>query len=188
MSDLDDLAQATRRQTRRPPALPSTGLSPLAIAAIVGGAVLFLLLMTAVLRHGGPDVGGTRPATAPPARPMDIRVTSLIVKHVDGQYRYWFRIENEDDQPFRGEVEITLVNSHAPLTNGSETFATTKWAIERGGAQVVNFDAHTGPPSVHGGYSVAGYRFVARSAGQVVARGQGPISSDYEDTAVYRRR
>jgi hypothetical protein len=167
----------------------------LLLIAGVGGFVLFVLvagigLIAVKAGSGGQPASGpaTNPSTKPtvPAVPvrnqpvMDIRVTSLIVKHVGGKYRYFFDIRNYDKTPFSGEVTITLTNQQPGRTNGTETFSTTKPMLP-GLGTVVDMDAHTGPPNVHGDAGVVGFRFEAMVNRESVARGSGRISEKYED-------
>ena len=46
---------------------------------------------------------------SPKIEPLDIAVTSQIVKKVDGKCRYFFDIRNNDTENFEGSVEIELI-------------------------------------------------------------------------------
>src|SRR2546429_184678 len=51
--------------------------------------------------------------TAPP-KPLEkinIVVTSVMVKKVNGKYRYFFDVRNKDTKPFEGDVTVLLYNS-----------------------------------------------------------------------------
>jgi hypothetical protein len=121
------------------------------------------------------------PGRTPPARPIDIRVTSLIVKRVDGRHRYFFQMHNADDRPFEGDIRITLHNGQrAAAVGGGETFS-TKRPMDPGGRTTGYVEIRTGPVAVHGDYGIVRYKFEAVSGGAVVAAGEGPISDRYED-------
>lgn len=113
------------------------------------------------------------------AEPFDIRVTSVIVKKVDGKFRYFFDLRNHDSKPFDGSVKITLKNTRPEITNGRETFD-TKSPIQPSNGTSVFFDVNTGPRSIHGDSSVESFEFVATIKKQVVAEGRGEITSKIE--------
>lgn len=112
------------------------------------------------------------------AEPVEVAVTSQIVKAVEGKHRYFFDIRNQDDQPFSGSVEIELLG-----TNGNVIYAdtfTTNQPILPGVGTSQFVEANTGPRSVHGDSGVVSYRYTATSNGSIVKTGEGQISSKFE--------
>jgi len=114
------------------------------------------------------------------AEKEQVKVTSLIVKKVDGKFRYFFDIRNYTDKPFEGAVELVLHNKMEGVTNGSESFA-TKQPIQSGLGTVVFFDAFTGPSSVHGDASVVAFSYTVTIDGAAVFSGAARISDKLED-------
>jgi hypothetical protein len=58
-----------------------------------------------------------------PTATKDIAVTNKVVKHVDGRYRYFFDIRNNDGEAFEGSVTIELVQKSGNAL-GREIFET----------------------------------------------------------------
>lgn len=96
------------------------------------------------------------------SRPAGVSVSHLVTKLVGDKYRYFFMIRNNSPTPWTGKVEITLLNTQPGITNGVGKFESSKPMIQQGGS-VVFFDAHTGPASVHGDWSVAGFSYVVKN-------------------------
>lgn len=111
-------------------------------------------------------------------KPMEIVVTSQIVKSIAGKYRYFFDIRNKDTKPFNGSVSINLVNAEGDSVY-DRTFSTdTAIAPELGNS--VYFDASTGPASVHGSYGVKTFTYTVKVGNDVVKTGSGVLSSKLE--------
>ncbi len=120
------------------------------------------------------------PTPAPTPAPHEIVVTSLIIKKVDGKYRYFFDVRNKDTKDFSGEVEVTVLNDdNNPLS--SVTYNTQHRNIEPEFGGSFYIEAHTGPKSVHGEVGVSKYKFTAKIDGKTVKSGEGTISDKYED-------
>lgn len=137
---------------------------------------------SAPARPAPAPVASVPPAPAvPKPQPMDIKVTSMIVKKTGNfTYRYFFLVKNEDKRPFAGEVTVWVLERRRGDVVESETFATTRtW--ETGDGSTGYMDVLRGPPNVHPDNGVTGYRFEAKMNGQVVATGTGTISNKYED-------
>jgi len=103
----------------------------------------------------------------------NIDVTSLVVKHVDGKYRYFFTISNRDNKPLDGSIRIKLYSGKAPI--GEETFNTIK-AFDVG--EVVYFDNKIAPLGMYG---IDRFKYVVMINGHDVKSGEGKISDKYED-------
>lgn len=149
----------------------------LAIAFVCCGGGTGLVIYMESQRHNGATAGGDGQAAG---ESYDVRVTSQIVKKVEGKHRYFFRIENHDSKPFEGEVEIKLLNGSGHAT-GEDSFNTTHPMQPEGGSNV-HFDIRTGPVSVHGAeFGIRTFQYTVKSKGRIVNRGQGAISGQYED-------
>lgn len=112
------------------------------------------------------------------AEPMEIEVTSQIVKVVGGKHRYFFDIRNQDDKSFSGSVKIELVG-----TDGNRIYEdtfTTNQPIQPGVGTSQFVEASTGPRSVHGDSGVVSYRYTVSVGSSVVKTGEGTISTKFE--------
>jgi hypothetical protein len=110
------------------------------------------------------------------AKPKGIIVSHVITKLVDGKFRYFFDIRNHEAKPWTGSATITLLNTQPGVKNGEAKFVSTK-PTEPGLGTSVFFDARTGPASVHGEWSVAGFSYVIKdAAGKDESSGQGVLS------------
>lgn len=109
-----------------------------------------------------------------------VEVTSQIVKKVDGKYRYFFDIRNNDTKNFEGDVSITLFNELQKNPLGGDTFSTTR-AIEPTLGTSQYIDIYTGPVSIHGGNGITKFKFVVKKNGEIVNEGEGQITTKYED-------
>ncbi len=141
------------------------------------GMLALVALVVVLALAFGPKNAESLPA----GEPFDLRVTSTIVKAVDGKFRYFFDIRNHDNRPFAGEVKITLLNREPGVENGDDTFSTAGNAIQPGVGRAVYIEAFTGPASVHGESCVARFTWLAVVAGKIVAKGVGRIAEKYED-------
>lgn len=122
--------------------------------------------------------------TPKPVEKYNIVVTSQIVKHVDGKYRYFFDIRNKDTKPFEGSVSITLFTSELKNPLAGETF-NTKAPIEPELGSSVYTDANTGPTSVHGANGMTKFKYVVKKGNVVVNSGEGQITDELEDVDAY---
>src|SRR5688500_7299461 len=85
-------------------------------AIAISFASILLVIMVARFseegaRQGTVNGGNTVAKTAQEIHTTtkDIAVTNNVVKHVDGKYRYFFDIRNNDGETFEGSVTIELV-------------------------------------------------------------------------------
>jgi len=122
--------------------------------------------------------------TPKPVEKMKIDVTSQIVKKVDGKYRYFFDIRNNDTKDFEGSVTITLFNNLYATPLGSGTFDTSKPMEPKLGTSV-HFDINTGPVSEHGETGITKFKFIVNKNKQQINDGEGLVSSKYEDLDSY---
>lgn len=113
-----------------------------------------------------------------PASAQDIVVTSQIVKAVDGKYRYFFDIRNQDDVPFSGDVNIELDKPSGEHIY-DKSFSSTQ-PIQPGLGTSLYVEAHTGPVSVHGPDGAQTFKYTISNGGSVVNTGQGTISTKLE--------
>jgi hypothetical protein len=115
-----------------------------------------------------------------PVEPMQIDVTSQIVKKVSGKYRYFFDIRNNDSKDFSGSVHITLYNEKQSSPLGEDTFDTTAPIAPKMGSSV-NFDINTGTVSEHGEFGITKYKYEVKVDNKVVKSGEGKISDKLEN-------
>jgi hypothetical protein len=121
--------------------------------------------------------------TQKPVEKMNITVTSLIVKKVDGQYRYFFDVRNHDKKPWSGSATIELYNDKQETSVGSNTFETTS-PMQPGLGTSVYFDINTGPHLVHGEYGITHFKYSIKIQGQESNKGAGKISDKYSDSSI----
>ena len=124
-----------------------------------------------------------QPVAGTTARPAveqrAIEVESLIVKLVEGTFRYFFRIVNNDRKPFEGDVSIAVLSGWGIIPDEEKAFATTS-PIAPGNARVVYFDCSVGPKTRQRDKPIEKFSFEAFVAGQSVAKGRGPITAKFE--------
>jgi hypothetical protein len=118
--------------------------------------------------------------TPQPAEKFNIEVKSDIVKKVDGKYRYFFDIRNNDSKSFEGTVTIALFTSESKNPLAGDTFS-TKSPIESNLGTSVYTDAHTGPVSVHGANGMVKFVYTVKKDDKVVNSGEGQITDKLED-------
>lgn len=118
--------------------------------------------------------------TPKPVEKMKIEVTSQIVKKVDGKYRYFFDVRNNDVKDFQGSVTINLFNDKQKTALGRETFTTNR-PIEPNLGNSVNFDINSGPINQHGEYGITKYSYTVEVNGTEVNSGEGTITDKFED-------
>jgi hypothetical protein len=109
---------------------------------------------------------------------LDVDVTSQIVKEIDGKYRYFFDIRNNDLSPFEGEVNIELI-TQSGSNLGEDSFSTNQ-PIKPGLGTSVYIDKSTGPIEIHSENGISGYNFEVKVDGKVVNSDEGQISSKLE--------
>lgn len=122
--------------------------------------------------------------TPKPVEKYKVEVASQIVKKVDGKYRYFFDIRNNDTKDFEGDVSITLYNELQKSTLGGDTFSTTR-AIEPTLGTSQYIDIYTGPVSVHGENGISKFKFIVKKNGEIVSEGEGQITKKFEDLDSY---
>ena len=152
-------------------------------AAVVGlmGAVAMVVVCGGLFMVGS---SGTYHATrtrvenaadTPPAASLRIKVDSEAIKHIDGKYRYFFRIYNTGTESFDGEVKISLAHEGGSST-WDDTFVTER-PLQPGGGTYVFTDAHTGPPVVHGDAGNVLFTYQATSDDGEIGTGSGRLRS-----------
>lgn len=119
-------------------------------------------------------------ATPQPFEGLKIDITSQVVKKINGKYRYFFDIRNNDTKNFMGNVTISLYNDKQESPLGKDTF-TTNLTIEPKLGNSVSIDINSGPVSQHGEYGITKFKFVVQSDGIEVNRGEGVISDKFEN-------
>lgn len=146
------------------------------------GSVLLIVLFIGIMVWGVKEIlntGSPRPEVVHiQVESLEIAVVSQAVKLVDGKYRYFLDIRNQDDQPFSGSVEIELIGAEGNRIY-EDTF-TTNQPIQPGVGTSQYVEASTGPVSVHGQNGVVSFRYTATSNGSVVKTGEGAISTTLE--------
>lgn len=104
----------------------------------------------------------------------DIVVTSQTVKRIDGKYRYFFDIRNNDDRSFVGNVDIKLKKANGSTLGQGDFEATTP--IEPGFGDSVYIDVNTGPrPDFGPDVAITGFSYDVISGSQLVSSGSGDI-------------
>jgi hypothetical protein len=170
---------------------------------IVTGIVGFCFLIGGIVNAATPQripaqVGPaptTQPTTAPlpteppkptptpkPVEKFKLDISSLVVKKVDGKYRYFFNILNHQGKSFEGSVMIRLYSEKAIM--GEETF-TTKKPIEPNLGETVYFDSSMAPKS-RNGYGVDRFVYTINIDNSEVNSGEGKIATEYEDLDSYK--
>jgi hypothetical protein len=107
---------------------------------------------------------------------LDIAVTSLSVKKVDGKFRYFFQIRNDDSEPFDGEITIYLKREDGGTT-WFETFSADK-PLKPNKATFGYTDANTGPTEEYGEFKITNFEFELESKGRAATKGRGKIPQD----------
>lgn len=140
-----------------------------------------LLLIFVVWIFGSALFGGSasQPADIPPSIATvqkDIVVSSQTVKQIEGKYRYFFDIRNEDETPFTGYIEMELLKSDGSNLATESFNASTP--IQPGFGDSVYIDTFTGPLDTTGSANaITNFRYQAILNNQIVAQGSGEISS-----------
>lgn len=135
------------------------------------------------------DTPTPQPTVGPTSTPKivekyDVVVSSQIVKHVDGKYRYFFDIRNHDTKPFEGSVSITLFTKDLKNPLAGDSFNTKAPIDPELGASVYT-DAFTGPTSVHGANGIIKFKYVVKVGNDTVNSGEGEITDSFEDVDAY---
>ncbi|MCP4572585.1 MAG: hypothetical protein GY838_09575 [bacterium] len=103
-----------------------------------------------------------------------VEVTNGLIEDIGGEYRYFFDIRNFSNREFNGVVKIVLDNNQPHTINGRETFR--KLGVPPGLSRRVYIDAYTGPRTVHGDWSVVGYRYWVDLGGSKVVQSRGSVN------------
>ena len=125
------------------------------------------------LSRPAPTPATPKSVPAPRGRTPSIEVKSLNVKKIDGQYRYFFSIQNLDGEGYQGSVTISLINAKGEVWPGRNF--TSSQTIPAGGGRVVYYDQQTGPPDVHGDYGITRFSGVAEQGGARSNAGGGDV-------------
>ncbi|MBI5452785.1 hypothetical protein HY945_04960 [Candidatus Gottesmanbacteria bacterium] len=125
-------------------------------------------------------------APIPLSKGLKIVVTSLIVKKINNNFRYFFDIRNKDTEPFKGIVTITLYNTNDTFITeqGFDTKDLNSEKIEPGLGMSRYIDALTGPPDYHGEFGVAKFKYKVMIDNQTVKEDEGNLSSKREEISL----
>jgi hypothetical protein len=118
------------------------------------------------------------PTPSPTPLTYDIAVTSVIVKDVGGECRYFFDIRNNDEKDFEGKVTISLLQPSGFVFIKSDFNITTP--LSTGLGKSVNMTMHTCPVAIHGDFGISDYKFVAKVNDVIVKEGGGEITTAFE--------
>jgi hypothetical protein len=152
---------------------------------VVSALVVLLLVLGAAsdTTKTSQSVATTPTPPLPSTKPIDkvnIVVSSLMVKKIDGKYRYFFDIRNNDSKNFEGSVKVELINGDNRRID-SATYNTSR-ALEPNLGLMPYFDLHSGPTFVHGSSGISTFKYEVKVGNDVVNAGGGSITEDYEDT------
>ncbi|GDX36740.1 hypothetical protein LBMAG18_12510 [Alphaproteobacteria bacterium] len=111
---------------------------------------------------------------------FNIIVKSLIVKKIDGKFRYFFDIRNNGTEDFNGEVSIYLYNNKQSLELGRNTFI-TKYPINPELGNHVWIEINTGTPLEHGEYGITKFKYEVKFNNIIIKSEEGVITKKYED-------
>jgi hypothetical protein len=119
----------------------------------------------------------------PESNKSDIVVKSIIVKKVNGKFRYFFDIRNNGTEEFSGEVSIFLHNNKQSSKLGGDTFATTHPINPMLGFGHTYIEINTGTPLVHGEYGITKFKYEVKVADKTIKLGENIITDRYEDAS-----
>lgn len=88
-------------------------------------------------------------------------VTCPAIKQLGDQFRYFFRITNISGADTTTPITILLLHSQG-VNLIEDTFEPSA-PIAAGRSQIVFLDSHTGPASVHGDWSITGFRITMKA-------------------------
>lgn len=113
------------------------------------------------------------------AKRTSIIVTSMIVKRINGKFKYWFDIRNEGKKPFNGIIKIWCITDDGS-SEFDESFKTNR-PIEPKLGTPQYIELNTGITSIHGANGISKFRFEVIVDDEVVQSGNGRITEDFED-------
>lgn len=144
--------------------MTNTKKTPASIKWIIGIVVILGLISALTNTEDKPtqkvDIKPSNKPTmeVPQKKDAKIEITSMVVKKVEGKYRYFFNIKNIGEATFTGDVRINLINAEKTLISGQD-FRAKDAPIEVGVNKSVYLNASTGPVSVHGQNGIKQYQF-----------------------------
>ena len=159
--------------------------------------VLFVFLMSAIpktSRHNLPNteqqqsqvssagtqnIALTKNEQSKPHK-SNVVVKSLIVKKVDGKFRYFFDIRNNGTEDFNGEVSIYLYNNKQSLELGRDTFK-TEYPINPKLGNYVWIEINTGTPLIHGEFGITKFKYEVKVDNIITKSEEDVISKKYEN-------
>ncbi len=159
--------------------------------------VLFVFLMSAIpetSRHNLPNteqqqsqvssagrqnIALTKNEQSKPHK-SNVVVKSLIVKKVDGKFRYFFDIRNNGTEDFNGEVSIYLYNNKQSLELGRDTFK-TEYPINPKLGNYVWIEINTGTPLIHGEFGITKFKYEIKVDNIITKSEEDVISKKYEN-------
>jgi hypothetical protein len=110
----------------------------------------------------------------------NVVVKSLIVKKVDGKFRYFFDIRNNGTEDFNGEVSIYLYNNKQSLELGRDTFK-TEYPINPKLGNYVWIEINTGTPLIHGEFGITKFKYEVKVDNIITKSEEDVISKKYEN-------
>jgi hypothetical protein len=155
--------------------------------------VLFVFLMSAIPETSTQNLPNTEQQQSPVSfagtqnitiaknsNKSNVVVKSLIVKKVDGKFRYFFDIRNNGNEDFIGEVSIYLYNNKQSLELGRDTFK-TEYPINPKLGNHVWIEINTGPPFIHGEYGITKFKYEVKVDNIIIKSEEDIISKKYEN-------
>lgn len=162
------------------------------IGFVVLVLILFLVVIIKNLTKGTESSSSSQTENQPTTETQDptaliqqydIKVTSQIVKKVGNKYRYFFLITNNSDKDFAGQIDIKgKTGSGIVVVSYSENF--NNKPLLSGLGRSVYTDANTAPKHLFGENGTTTYTYTAKMNNQEVAKGDGLITDNYENTGL----
>ena len=112
-----------------------------------------------------------------------IEVTSMIIKKIDGYYRYFFDIRNSSDKDFNGSVEITLFTGNGVgITSGTyDTDDLNNGVLAEGLGMTRYMDARTGHTEEFGSYRYVEFSYSVKIDDKVYKVNEDMLTDNFED-------
>lgn len=170
------MSETTQQETAKPKR--SIGFRIFKWLMILGGGLVALIVIIAIVAISSGSKDTKQVENQQTVTPFNIGVTSQIVKKIDGKYRYFFDIRNNDSKAFEGKVVIKLYTEEGTEVPG-EDFDTNQ-PIEPGVGKSVYFDRNTGTTIIHSVAGVKTFKFEIYQGDALVSQGEGEISPKLE--------
>lgn len=147
-------------------------LIPVWARILVGLVIIGLIVFVASILTSAVTDGDNEIESQVVQEQMDISVTSQNVKLIDGKYRYFFDIKNNDDKSFVGDINIDLISAEGKSIY-DKNFKDASIGVGIG--KSIYIDISTGPVQVHGVNGISNFEFTASKGDQVIKSGSGSI-------------